>query len=50
MIGLIRKLWRRHKVKAADRRVFMDQGRGPSHGTGDSEHMINSHWDVNRNQ
>jgi len=24
-MGFIRKLWRRHKVKAAERRVFMDQ-------------------------
>jgi hypothetical protein len=24
-MGFIRKLWRRHKAKAADRRIFMDQ-------------------------
>ncbi len=50
MIGFIGKLWRRHKVKAADRRVFMDQGRLPGHATGDSQHISNMNWDLNRKQ
>jgi hypothetical protein len=51
MIGFVRKLWRRHKVKAADRRMFLDQGHSsPRHSTGDSEHMIQASWDVNRHQ
>jgi hypothetical protein len=48
MIVFVRKLWRRHKVKAADRRVFRDQGRVPRHGTGDSEHMITESWSKDR--
>jgi len=49
MIGFIKKLWRRHKVKAADRRMYLDQGRSSAgHGTRDSEHMNRTRWDVNR--
>jgi len=29
MIGFIRKLWRRHKAKAADHRMYQDQERPP---------------------
>jgi hypothetical protein len=35
-MGFIRKLWRRHKVKAADRRIFMDQGHSSGHALEDA--------------
>jgi hypothetical protein len=40
MIGFIRKLWRRHKDKAAEHRVFLDQGRSPGHAVEDAQRMI----------
>jgi len=36
MIGFIRKLWRRHKVKAADHRMSLDRGRSQGHGADDA--------------
>jgi len=48
MIGFVRKLWRHHKVKAADRRIFRDQGRSPGHARGDAEFMITESQISNR--
>jgi hypothetical protein len=39
-MGFIRKLWRRHKVKAADRRIFGDQRLSSSHVEDDAPRMI----------
>jgi len=43
MIGFIRKLWHRHKVKAADRRTYLDQEHTSGHGTADAQQMITEH-------
>jgi hypothetical protein len=40
MIGFIRKLWRRHKVKAAEHRMYLDQGRSSGRGLEDTQRMI----------
>jgi hypothetical protein len=40
MIGFIWKLWRSHKVKAAERRVFLDQVHSSGHEPDDAQHMI----------
>jgi hypothetical protein len=40
MIGLIRKLWRHHKVKAADRRVYLDQGHAPGNAIQDAQRIV----------
>ena len=43
MLGFIRKLWRRHKVKAADRRIYLDQGHSLGHATGDAQRIVTEH-------
>jgi hypothetical protein len=40
MLGLIKKLWRRHKVKAAEHRIYRDQGRSSGHGMDDAQRMM----------
>jgi hypothetical protein len=40
MIGFIWKLWRRHKVKAAEHRMYLDQERSSGHGPEDTQRMI----------
>jgi hypothetical protein len=39
MIGFIRKLWRRHKVKAADRRMYVIQGHSSGNRTDSSQRI-----------
>jgi hypothetical protein len=39
MMGFMRKLWRRHRVKARDRRMFIDQEHQASHGVDDAPVM-----------
>jgi hypothetical protein len=43
MIGLIRELWRRHKVKAADRRMFLDQGHPPGNAMQNAQRIVTEH-------
>jgi hypothetical protein len=40
MIGFIRKLWRHHKVKAAKRRMYLDQEHSSGHGIDGAQHII----------
>jgi hypothetical protein len=46
MIGFIRKLWRRHKVRAAEHRTYMDQRYVPGHDAGDA---TGTSWNPNGN-
>jgi hypothetical protein len=39
MIGFIRKLWRRHKVKAADHRMYQDEERAPGDAIEDAQRI-----------
>jgi|HubBroStandDraft_2_1064218.scaffolds.fasta_scaffold40537_4 hypothetical protein len=39
MIGFIRKLWRRHRVKAAEHRTYLDQEHAPSDPIVDAERL-----------
>jgi hypothetical protein len=43
MIGLVRKLWRRHRVKAAERRLYLDQEHSSGHGADDAERIVIEH-------
>jgi len=44
MIGFIRKLRRRHKVKTAERRTYLDQRYVPGHDPGDA---MGTSWNPN---
>ena len=39
MLGFIRKLWRRHKAKAADHRLYQDQERSPGNAIVDAQRI-----------
>jgi hypothetical protein len=39
MIGFIRKPWRRHRVKAAEHRTYLDQEHAPSDPIVDAERL-----------
>ena len=39
MIGFIKKLWRRHKVKAAEHRTHLDQEHVPSDPIVDAQRL-----------
>ena len=43
MIGFIRKLWRRYKVKAADRRMYLDQEHSLGHAIDDAQRIVTEH-------
>ena len=40
MIGFLRKVWRRHKVKAAEHRMYLDQGYAPH----DAQSTVGTSW------
>jgi hypothetical protein len=40
MLGFIKKLWRRHKVKAAEHRMYLDQGHSSGHTIEDAQRHI----------
>ncbi len=40
MIGFLRKVWRRHKVRAAEHRMYLDQGYAPH----DAQSTVGTSW------